>query len=68
MAYYNMHNLFVVYTFKTTSVYVYRTIFPSAVAYTYYRSLCQEESLRWRGKQGDRKMIRRRRERLVRVS
>ena len=40
----------------------------SAAAYTYYRSLNQEESLRRRGKQGDRKRIRRRRERLVRVS
>ena len=38
-----------------------------AAAYTYYRSLSQEESLRRRGKQGDRKMIRRRRERLLRV-
>ena len=34
-------------------------------AYTYYRSLNQEESLKWRGKQDDSKRVRRCLERLI---
>lgn len=37
-------------------------------AYTYYKSLSQEESIQRRGKMTDRKKIRRRRERITRVS
>lgn len=37
-------------------------------AYTYYKTQCQENSLRERGKSDDRKIVRRRRERLLRVS
>lgn len=38
-----------------------------AAAYTYYKSLCSEEALKRRGKHEERKVQRRRRERLVRV-
>ena len=37
-------------------------------AYTYYKSLCQDDSLKRRGKLDDRKKVHRRRERLIRVS
>lgn len=39
----------------------------AGAAYTYYKSLSQEESLQRRGKLKNRKIIRRRRERIVRV-
>jgi len=38
-----------------------------AATYTYYRTLTQEDSLKRRGKYEERKRIRRRRERLLRV-
>ena len=40
----------------------------AGAAYTYYKSLSQEESLERRGKLNNRKVVRRRRERIVRVS
>lgn len=39
----------------------------AAAAYTYYRTLTQEDSLKRRGKYDERKKIRMRRERLLRV-
>ena len=43
-------------------------LIPLGAAYTYYKSLCQDASLKRRGKLDDRKKARRRRERLIRVS
>ena len=43
-------------------------IFIIATSYTYYRTLCQEYSLKNRGKLDDRNKIRRRKERSIRVS
>ena len=42
-------------------------IFIIAASYTYYRTLCQEYSLKNRGKLDDRNKIRRRKERSIRV-
>ena len=44
------------------------TYFFLAAAYTYYKSLCQEEAQKRKGMYGQRKVQRRRRERVVRVS
>ena len=57
-------DLYVVYRCTLVLCFLYTF---TAAAYTYYHSLNQEESLKQRGKQDDRKRVRRRRERLLRV-
>ena len=66
-----LHLLLLTYVVRLINVvsYFYDIMFLHvAAAYTYYKSLCQEESLKRKGTYAQRKVQRRRRERVVRVS